>query len=154
MKKKVGTILPEELLVKARLSAVKEGKRLNQLLEEALREYLAKREERSSTRSIVEETKGALKADEELVAEILQEEPFYGEGKVNNMAKVKSDRDILDTGMKALVEALGYSGAIRFLRHFTKGEGDYLVIQEEIFKGMDLEQIYQKAKEHHESGKR
>lgn len=70
------------------------------------------------------------------------------------MAEVKSDRDILDTGMKALVEALGYSGAIRFLRHFTKGAGDYLVIQEEIFKGMDLEQIYQKAKEHHESGKR
>ncbi|MFN3476246.1 MAG: hypothetical protein ACK4Z6_01640 [Candidatus Methylomirabilales bacterium] len=78
MRKKVGTILPEELLVKARLLAVKEGKRLNQLLEEALREYLAKREERGSTRSIVEETKGALKADEKLVAEILQEEPFYG----------------------------------------------------------------------------
>lgn len=78
MRKKVGTILPEELLVKARLLAVKEGKRLNQLLEEALREYLAKREERGSTRSIVEETKGALKADEKLVAAILQEEPFYG----------------------------------------------------------------------------
>ena len=69
------------------------------------------------------------------------------------MAKVKSDRDILDAGMKALVEALGYSGAIRFLRHFTKGEGDYLIIQEEIFKGMDLEQIYEKAKEHYESSK-
>lgn len=70
------------------------------------------------------------------------------------MAKVKSDRDILDTGMKALVDALGYSGAVRFLRHFTKGEGDYLVIQAEIFKGMDLEQIYEKAKEHYESSKR
>ena len=77
MRKKVGTILPEELLVKARLLAVKEGKKLNQLLEEALKEYL-KREERGSTRSIVEETKGALRADEKLVAEILQEEPFYG----------------------------------------------------------------------------
>jgi hypothetical protein len=37
----------------------------------------------------------------------------------------------------------------RFLRHFSKGEGDYLVIQEKLFKGMDLEQIYKKAKEHH-----
>ena len=70
------------------------------------------------------------------------------------MAKVKSDRDIVDTGMKALVEALGYSGAVRFLRHFSKGEGDYLVIQEKIFKGMDLEQIYKKAREHYQSNKR
>jgi hypothetical protein len=70
------------------------------------------------------------------------------------MAKVKSDRDLVDNGIKALVEALGYSGAVRFLRHFSKGEGDYLVIQERIFKGMDLEQIYKKAKEHHASGKR
>lgn len=70
------------------------------------------------------------------------------------MAKAKSDRDIVDAGMKALIDALGYSGAIRFLRHFTKGEGDYLVLQEEIFKGMDLEQIYEKAKEHYESDKR
>lgn len=70
------------------------------------------------------------------------------------MAKVKSDQDILDTGIKALVDTLGYSGAVRFLRHFTKGEGDYLLIQEEIFKGMDLEQIYEKAREHYERGKR
>jgi hypothetical protein len=70
------------------------------------------------------------------------------------MAKVKSDRDILDMGIKALVDALGYSGAVRFLRHFTKGEGDYLLIQEEIFKGMDVDQIYKKAKEHYESAKR
>ena len=70
------------------------------------------------------------------------------------MAKVKSDRDLVDNGIKALVEALGYSGAVRFLRHFSKGEGDYLVIQERIFKGMDLEKVYKKAKEHHASGKR
>ena len=70
------------------------------------------------------------------------------------MAKVKSDRDLVDNGIKALVKALGYSGAVRFLRHFSKGEGDYLVIQERIFKGMDLEQVYEKAKEYHASGKR
>jgi hypothetical protein len=58
---------------------------------------------------------------------------------------VSNDRPYRD----ALVDALGYSGAARFLRHFSKGEGDYLVIQEKLFKGMDLEQIYKKAKEHH-----
>jgi len=70
-------------------------------------------------------------------------------GKVGRVVKVKSDRDLVDSGIKALVDALGYSGAARFLRHFSKGEGDYLVIQEKLFKGMDLEQIYKKAKEHH-----
>ena len=65
------------------------------------------------------------------------------------MGKVKSDRDLVDSGIKALVDALGYGGAARFQRHFSKGEGDYLVIQEKLFKGMDLEQIYKKAKEHH-----
>jgi len=69
------------------------------------------------------------------------------------MAKVKSDRDLVDSGIRALVEALGYSGAARFLRHFSKGEGDYLVIQEKIFKGMDLEEIYKRAEEHHHAGK-
>jgi hypothetical protein len=67
------------------------------------------------------------------------------------MAQVKSDRDLVDSGIRALVEALGYSGAARFLRHFSKGEGDYLVIQEKIFKGMDLKEIYKRAKEHHSS---
>jgi hypothetical protein len=73
--------------------------------------------------------------------------------KVTLMAKVKSDRDLVDSGIRALVEALGYSGAARFLRHFSKGEGDYLVIQEKIFKGMDLEEIYKRAEEHHRPGK-
>jgi hypothetical protein len=69
------------------------------------------------------------------------------------VAKVKSERDLVDSGIKALVDALGYSGAARFLRHFSKGQGDYLLIQEKIFKGMDLEEIYQKAKDHHQSRK-
>jgi hypothetical protein len=72
---------------------------------------------------------------------------------VSRVAKVKSERDLVDSGIKALVDALGYSGAARFLRHFSKGQGDYLLIQEKIFKGMDLEEIYQKAKDHHQSRK-
>lgn len=70
------------------------------------------------------------------------------------MAKVKSDRDLVDSGIRALVDALGYSGAARFLRHFSKGEDDYLVLQEKIFKGMDVEEIYKRAAAHHDSTKR
>jgi hypothetical protein len=62
------------------------------------------------------------------------------------MAKANSDRDLVDSGIRALVEALGYSGGARLLRHFSKGESDYLVIQEKIFKGIDLEEILQEGK--------
>jgi len=62
------------------------------------------------------------------------------------VAKVKSERDLVDSGIKALVAALGCSGAARFLRHFSKREGDYLVIKEKLFKGMDLKQILQEGK--------
>ena len=65
------------------------------------------------------------------------------------MAKVRSERDLVDNGIRALVDALGYSGAARFLRHFSKGNGDYLQTQEKLFKGMRLDQIYKKAHEHY-----
>jgi hypothetical protein len=69
------------------------------------------------------------------------------------MAKVSSERELVDHGIRALVDALGYSGAARFLRHFSKGYGDYLQIQDKLFKGMRLDQIYKKAKDHHEANK-
>jgi hypothetical protein len=50
------------------------------------------------------------------------------------MAKVKSERDLVDHGIQALADALGYSGAARFLRHFSKGNGDYLQTQEKLFR--------------------
>jgi hypothetical protein len=65
------------------------------------------------------------------------------------MAKVRSERDLVDQGIRALVDALGYSGAARFLRHFAEGNGNYLEIQEKLFKGMRLDQIYKKASEHY-----
>ncbi|HXK28463.1 MAG TPA: hypothetical protein VJ646_09430 [Candidatus Binatia bacterium] len=67
------------------------------------------------------------------------------------MAKVRSERDLVDHGIRALVDALGYSGAARFLRHFSKGSDDYLQIQEKLFKGARLDQIYTKAREHYSS---
>jgi hypothetical protein len=67
------------------------------------------------------------------------------------MAKVRSERELVDHGIRVLVEALGYSGTARFLRHFSKGNTDYLEIQEKFFKGMRLDQIYKKASDHHSS---
>ena len=67
------------------------------------------------------------------------------------MAKVRSERDLVDNGIRALVGALGYSGAACFLRHFSKGNGGLPPIQSQLFKGMRLEQIYKKAGEHYSS---
>jgi hypothetical protein len=65
------------------------------------------------------------------------------------MAKVRSERDLVDHGIRALVDALGYSGTARFLRHFSKGHNDYLKVQEKLFKGMRLDQIYRESSEHY-----
>jgi hypothetical protein len=69
------------------------------------------------------------------------------------MAKDRSERELVDNGIRALVDALGYSGAARFLRHFSKGNGDYLEIQNRLFKGKRIEQIYKNATKHHETYK-
>ena len=60
------------------------------------------------------------------------------------MAKVRSERGLVDQGMRLLVDALGYSGAARFVRHFSRGNGEHLKVQEKLFKGMRLHQIYKK----------
>jgi hypothetical protein len=70
------------------------------------------------------------------------------------MQKVKDDVEIRELGMKSLINTLGYAGMIRFLRQFSKGSGDYLELQEKIFKGMTVEEIYGKAKRHHEKTQR
>lgn len=66
------------------------------------------------------------------------------------MQKVKNDIEIRNLGMKSLVNTLGYAGMIRFLRQFSKGSGDYLELQKEIFKGVTVDEIYEKAKKHYE----
>jgi hypothetical protein len=51
------------------------------------------------------------------------------------MAKVKSDRDLVDSGIRALVDALGYSGAARFLRLFLKGKATISSFKRSFSKG-------------------
>ena len=58
MKKKVSTVLDEELLTAAKAMAAQKGKRLAEIIEEALIEYLR----RWSGRGMVAKTQGALKA--------------------------------------------------------------------------------------------
>jgi hypothetical protein len=73
MRTKIGTALDRDLLRRARSAAAREGKRLNQLIEEALSEHLARRS--SPGTSVVARTAGNLKLSKAQVDRILREEP-------------------------------------------------------------------------------
>lgn len=73
MKKKVGTVIDEELLRRAKVVAAAEGKPLREVLESALREYL---DSRSGLRAknVVASTWGIIHADPSLIQAIMEEE--------------------------------------------------------------------------------
>jgi hypothetical protein len=73
MRTKIGTALDRELLKRARSMAVREGKQLSQIIEEALSEHLARK--RAPKDSIVARTRGSLSLPKEEVDRILRDEP-------------------------------------------------------------------------------
>ena len=79
MKRKVGTVLDEEVLQAAKVLAAREDRRLSEVIEEALREYLRRKQLRLRGEGLVRRTKGTLAAPGELIAEILAEEDYLGE---------------------------------------------------------------------------
>jgi hypothetical protein len=74
MKTKIGTVLDEKLLQQARAVAAREGKRLNQVLEEALSDHL-KRKASVRRGGVVARTAGSLRLARRQVDRILREEP-------------------------------------------------------------------------------
>ena len=57
-----------------------------------------------------------------------------------------SDREIVVKGSRALIKELGYSGFLRYIRHFEEGAGeDYLKVQDDIYKDMSLDEIFEHA---------
>ncbi len=72
MKKKLGTALDEEVITELKVLAAKEGKKLSWLIEDALRQYLKRKEG-----GVVRRTKGTLRASPRVVQAILEEEEFH-----------------------------------------------------------------------------
>ena len=79
MKTKIGTALDAGLLRQARSVAAREGKRLNQVLEEALADHL-KRKSAGTRDGIAARTVGSLKLSRAQVDRILREEPGIFDG--------------------------------------------------------------------------
>lgn len=71
-KKKIGTVLDEELVRRAKIAAAREGVPLSQLLEKALVAYL-----RAGKRDIVAETWGAMHVSPSVFKEVMEDEESY-----------------------------------------------------------------------------
>jgi predicted transcriptional regulator len=72
MKKKLGTALDEEVITELKILAAKEDKKLSWLIEEALRQYLKRKQG-----GVVKKTRGALRASPRVVQAVLEEEEFH-----------------------------------------------------------------------------
>ena len=79
MKTKIGTVLDAGLLRQARTVAAREGKRLNQVLEEALTDHL-KRKSAGARDGVAARTAGSLKVSRRQVERILRDEPALLDG--------------------------------------------------------------------------
>ena len=79
MKRKVGTVLDDRLLWKAKQVAAREKKPLSALLEEALDAHLVRLGERPSGRRghVVEQTSGALRIGKKALIALLKEDGVF-----------------------------------------------------------------------------
>lgn len=79
LKKKIGTVIDEELIFKAKQKALSSKMPLNQILEDALRTYLLTVDKKTTKgqRSISQETKGVMKVSKKDLRAVMEEEGVY-----------------------------------------------------------------------------
>jgi hypothetical protein len=65
---------------------------------------------------------------------------------------MKTPLEINHIGYKALMEALGFDGTMRFLRQFEPGRGDYTMDRRQWLDALTLEEVSSEI-ERHTSGK-
>ena len=67
--------------------------------------------------------------------------------------KTTSDLEVKKKGLQVLFKELGESDAIRFLSQISYEKRDYLILQEKLFKGMGVDEIFEKARKYSVSRK-
>jgi hypothetical protein len=63
--------------------------------------------------------------------------------------KLLSDLEIRKKGFSVLFRELGEVDTIRFVSQLISEPGDYLQLQEELFKDQTIDQIFEKAQAYH-----
>lgn len=71
----------------------------------------------------------------------------------NEKAKF-TDREIVEKGSKALIKELGYSGFLRFIRQIESNGDDYIKLQDELYKDMPLDELFNEAESNWSSRKK
>ncbi len=61
-----------------------------------------------------------------------------------------TDKQVKNRGLRILFKELGEADAIRFLSQISTEKRDYLSLQDELFKGMNVDEIFGKAKKYSE----
>lgn len=59
--------------------------------------------------------------------------------------------EIREKGFRVLVQGLGTTGAVNFLRQFEGGSGDYTKEREAILEGMTIDEIAGRILEHNKN---
>lgn len=79
MKKKIGTMLDEKLIFRAKKAALSERQALNQILENALKMYLDSMEKRNTVdnKDVSAKTRGAMRMSPITLKAIMEEEGVY-----------------------------------------------------------------------------
>jgi hypothetical protein len=62
-------------------------------------------------------------------------------------ALITNQSELRDRGFRALVEALGWANAVRFLRQYDSGSGNYTEERRTLLPDWDASTLIQKAKE-------
>ena len=60
----------------------------------------------------------------------------------------RSEQVVWEKGLLALVQALGYGDALRFISRIVPGYGDYLAQQDQIFGDATVDEIYAQAQDY------
>lgn len=74
MRKKIGTVLDEELFLKAKQLALMQKRSFSQLLEDALKSYLSNFERK---KGVVDATRGSMNLPPEMLKAVLEEEGVF-----------------------------------------------------------------------------
>ena len=64
------------------------------------------------------------------------------------MTRLASDTAIREKGFKVLNKYMGETDAVRFLSQISAEKKDYLKIQQKLFQGMSVDEIYDRAAVH------
>ena len=70
---------------------------------------------------------------------------------MNETTPMMTPLELNRLGYRALIDALGFDGTIRFLRQFEPGQGDYTAERQQRLEKVSLDDIFAEVAHHRQS---